>query len=149
MKVEIDQSGKIEKTSRHTYLAFSNHEHFVVKISSTEKRKLQRYFRTIGKSRLFVYITFAALITLILKKLKSKSCQIIIDVEYPGRNNQIKHFIKTFSPMLLADDISFCRIGKKSRAHFLAYGTAIRKLRPDLVVNADQILMIIKKSGST
>lgn len=41
MKIEIDQSGKIEDTSKHTFLAFSNSEHFVLKISGTEKRKLQ------------------------------------------------------------------------------------------------------------
>jgi len=148
MKIEIDQSGKIEKTNKHTYLAFSNRQHFVLKISSSEKRKLQRYFRAIGKSRLFIYITFASLVVLLLKNLKPRRGLIVIDIEYPGRSNQIKNFIKIFNPDFSIEDISFHQIGKRSRAHFLAHGTAIRKLNPDLVVDAKQVLKVIKKSGS-
>ena len=73
MKIEIDQSGKIENTNKHTYLAFSNHQHFVLKINSVEKRKLQKYFRSIGKSKLFIYLTFASLIILAFKKSQNKT----------------------------------------------------------------------------
>lgn len=52
MRIEIDQSGKIEDTSKHTFLAFSNKEHFVIKISSMEKQKLQKHFRKTGKGHL-------------------------------------------------------------------------------------------------
>jgi hypothetical protein len=86
MKIEIDQSGKIEKTSKHTYLALSNSEHFVLKISSTEKKKIQNYFRNIGKPRIFIYATFASLLAILFKNIKHKSNQIIIDIEYPGKN---------------------------------------------------------------
>src|SRR3990167_10182095 len=137
---------KIENTSKHTYLAFSDHQHFVLKISSVEKRKLQKYFRAVGKPKLFIYLTFAALIILLLKNFKSKHYQAIVDVEYPGRNNLIKSFIKLYGQGLSIKDISFHQIGKKSRAHYLASGTAIKKLSPDMIVNAKQVLKIIRKT---
>jgi len=148
MKIEIDQSGKIEDTSKHTFLAFSNGEHFILKISAAEKRKLQRYFRKIGKAKLFIFLTFTALVIILLKNLKSKNNQITIDIEYPGRSPQIKNFIKIYYPDFPIEDINFHQIGKKSKAHYLAHGTAIKMLNPDLIINANQILRAIKKSGS-
>lgn len=148
MKVEIDQSGKIEKTNKHTFLAYSNGHHFVLKISSVEKQKIQRYFRGENKPNLFVYFTFASLIVLLLENLKEENVQIVIDIEYPGRGVLIKNLIKNLVPTFPVDDISFHLIGKKSRAHFLAYGTAIKKMNPDMIVNADQVIDLIKKSGS-
>jgi len=148
MKIEIDQSGKIEKTSKHTFLAFSNGEHFVLKISSTEKKKLQKYFRNIGRPKIYIYATFSALIVTLLKNLKSKNNHIIIDIEYPGKNEIIKNYIKLFKPGLSDNTFNFHYIGIKSRAHYLAYGTAIKKLKPDLIVGSEDILKIIKKSES-
>lgn len=148
MRIEIDQSGKIENTSKHTFLAFSNTQHHVLKISSVEKRKLQKYFRDKGKSKIFIYITFASLVILLLKNLKIKNIQIIIDIEYTGRGRLIKNLIKDLSPTFPIDDISFHQIGKKSHAHFLAYGAAIKKLNPDLIISSKQVLNVIKKSGS-
>lgn len=147
MKIEIDQSGKIEKTNKHTYLAYSNSEHFVLKISSTEKKKIQNYFRSIGKPRIFIYATFASLLIILFKKIKHKSNQIIIEIEYPGKNQIIKDLIKDVNPNFPIGDIHFHLIGKKSRAHFLAYGTAINQLKPDIVVKSEEILKIIKKVG--
>lgn len=148
MKIEIDQSGKLEDTSRHTFLAFSNGEHFVLKISGAEKRKLQVYFRKIGKPKLYIFLTFASLIIILLKKIKTRSNQIIIDIEYPGKAPLIKNFIKIYCPDFEIEDIDFHQIGKKSRAHYLAHGTAIKLLNPDLIVNAKDILKVIKKPGS-
>ncbi len=148
MRIEIDQSGKLEDTSRHTFLAFSNSQHSVLKLGSSEKRKLQKHFRSIGKSRLYIYITFASLLVILLRKLGSRSNQIIIDVEYPGRGHLIKDLIRSIDANFPVRDISFHQIGKKSRAYYLAKGTAIKKLTPDLYVNARQVLELLKKSGS-
>lgn len=148
MKIEIDQSGKIEDTSKHTFLAFSNSEHFVIKISGAEKRKLQKHFRKIDKAKLFIFLVFTALVIILLKNLKSKSNQIVIDIEYPGRSHMIKDFIRIYYPDFEIEDIDFHQIGKKSRAHYLAHGTAIKVLNPDLIINAKDILKVIKKSGN-
>ena len=147
MRIEVDQSGKIEDTSKHTFLAFSNTQRRVLKISSVEKRKLQKYFKDKGKSKIFIYITFASLVIILLKNLKLKNIQIIIDVEYTGRGHLIKN-LKSINPTFPTDDICFHQIGKKSHAHYLTYGAAIRKLNPDLIITANRVLNVIKKSGS-
>ena len=148
MRIEIDQSGKLEDTNKHTFLAYSNNSHFVLKLGSTEKKKLQKYFRSIGKPRLYIYITFASLIIILLEKFKSSNNQIIIDTEYPGKSHLIRDLIKNMRRNFPIKEIVFHSIGKKSRAHFLAKGTAIKKLNPDIVIRADRVLKIIKKSGS-
>lgn len=148
MRIEIDQSGKLEDTNKHTYLAYSNKNHSVLKLGSTEKKKLQKYFRSIGKPRLYIYITFASLIIILLEKFKSRNNEIIVDIEYPGKSNLIRDLIKNMRRNFPIDEMVFHQIGKKSRAHFLAKGTAIKKLNPDMVINANQVLKIIKKSGS-
>lgn len=47
MKIEIDQSGKIEQTSELTVIAFSNGKSATIMISASE---IQKKFRKIGKS---------------------------------------------------------------------------------------------------
>ncbi len=47
MPYQIDQSGKIEQTSKHTYIAIANGKAFILKISSTEKRKLIKSIKEI------------------------------------------------------------------------------------------------------
>jgi hypothetical protein len=148
MRIEIDQSGKIENTSRHTFLACSNSIHSILKISAAEKRKLQKYFRKIGKPRLFVYMTFALLVILLLKNRKIKSIPIVVDIEYTGKTGLIKNFIKQFNSNFPVDNLSFRFVGKKSNAHDLAYGAAIGKVKPNLELTSAQIIELIKKSGS-
>lgn len=148
MRLEIDQSGKIEDTSKHTFLAFSNKEHFVIKISSMEKRKLQKHFRKIGKSRIFIYLTLATLIIFLLKNAKTQTGQIIIDIEYLGKGHLIKDLIKTLDKKFKVEDISFHQVGKKSPAHYLAHGAGLKLVKPGMIIKAEQILKFIKKSGS-
>lgn len=149
MKIEIDQSGKIEKTSKHTYLAFSNHEHFVLKISAREKQQLLKYFRKIKKPKLFVYLTFSILVAILLKKIKTKNCLIALDREYPGQDHRIKESIKIFYPRFTLENLSIRSVGKKSRSHFYAHGAAIGKVKPDLILTSNDVLRILtKKSGN-
>ena len=62
MRIEIDQSGKIENTNKNTIIAFSNNKFKSIFISAKDKREIQKFFRRIGKPRIFVYKTFAILI---------------------------------------------------------------------------------------
>jgi len=54
MRVEIDQSGKIEDKSKVTIIAFSDGVSFSVKIPGRVKRQLQEEFRRRGEPQLFI-----------------------------------------------------------------------------------------------
>ena len=58
MKIEIDQSGKIENTNKNTIIAFSDSKFKSIFISAKEKREIQKFFRRIGKPKIFIYKVF-------------------------------------------------------------------------------------------
>lgn len=149
MKIEIDQSGKVENTSKNTIIAFSNSKFKSIFIRAKDKREIQKFFRKIGKPRIFVYRVFAILIFLLIKNDLQEIKEIIIDEEYTGQFSLIKNFlfqeIKKVNPSFYKDNIVSQRIGKKSKAHFLAYGVAIGKRKADIEVGAKEILRMIIK----
>ena len=149
MRIEIDQSGKIEDTGKNTIIAFSNSKSKSIFISAKDKREIQKFFREIGKPRIFVYKTFAILIFLLIKDDLKKINEIIVDEEYPGKSPLIKNFlfheIKKVSPFFSEQNIAFHCIGKKSGAHFLAYGVAIGKRKVDIEVGVREVLRIMVK----
>jgi len=149
MNIEIDQSGKIENTSKNTIVGFSNSVSKSIIIYAKDKKKLQELFREAGKHRIFVYRVFAILIFILIKDYLNKIKEIVIDEEYPGKFNLIKNYlyreITLIDPDFSIERIVFKRIGKKSRAHYVAYGTAIGKRKADKTVNAKDILKIVVK----
>lgn len=136
MDIEIDQSGKIEDTNKNTVVAFSNSRFKSVLIGAKEKREVQKLFRRIGRSRMFVYRSFAILIFLLIRRHLKEIQKITIDEEYPGKESLIKNLLFQEIRAVNADfdkkNIVFRRIGKKSRAHFVAYGVAAGKKTADL-----------------
>ncbi len=149
MRIEIDQSGKIENTGKNTIIAFSNDEFKSIFISAKDKREIQKIFRRAGKQKVFIYRVFAVLIFILIKDHLKKIHQIVIDEEYPGKSVLIKSFllleIRKINPQFLKENINFQKIGKKSRAHFLAYGAAIGRKQADLRVNSKEILRYLVK----
>lgn len=149
MIIEIDQSGKIENTSKNTIIAFSNNIFGSLLITGKDKREIQKIFRRVGKPKVFIYRLFAILIFILIKKHIKRIDQIIIDLEYPGKSNLIKNYllqeIKKEQIEFLSGDISFKRIGKKSKAHYIAYGVAIGKKLPDRRVSVKEVLKFIVK----
>ena len=67
MKVEIDQSGKIENTNRPTVIGFSNSETGSLILPAKEKKLLNNYFKKCGRPRLFIFLVFSAQIVDIVK----------------------------------------------------------------------------------
>ena len=53
--------------------------------------------------------------------------------------------IRKVRPDFSKHNISFKIIGKKSKAHYLAYGVAIGKKMPDKTVSAKEILRFVVK----
>lgn len=149
MKIEIDQSLKIERTDKNTVVAFSNHISASILIKAKEKREIQKIFRQDGKPDMFVYKTFAILVFLLIKEHLKKINEIIIDKEYPGKDNLIKSFlmreIKKVRPEFSPQAIIFKQIGKKSQAHFVAHGVIANKKQPDKVVGVKEILKFLIK----
>ncbi|MDP2909743.1 MAG: hypothetical protein Q8N69_01575 [bacterium] len=149
MRIEMDQSGKIENTNRNTIIGFSNGISKSIIISGNDKKKLQELFREAGRHRVFVYKTFAILIFILIKDYLNKLDEIIIDEEYPGKFNLIRSYlfseIEKIDPDFPKENVVCARIGKKSKAHYVAYGTAIGKRKADKVVKFKDILKFIVK----
>lgn len=123
MKIEIDQSGKIEETHRETILAYSNSKLFSVKITAKSKRKLQELFREIGEPKSYVIAIFSVGIFLLIEDNLQNIDSIIIDSEYRGKEQNI---LKILDNLFEAHKIKkipviqFKSIGKLSKAHLVA-----------------------------
>lgn len=154
MRIEIDQSGKIENTNRKTIVAFSTRNGATsgaIVISARDKQFVQHHFRSIKKPRLFVHITFVTLIYLMVKDIIKDYDQIIIDREYPGYDNfMIQSLRNLLSEKKVKNlSISISQIGRKSLAHDLAWNELqLRVQKVAIRVSKEQVVREIKKSGS-
>ena len=124
MKIEIDQSGKIENTNRLTVIAFSNKINKSILITAKDKKSIQSVFRRIGQPKLFIYKLFAVAIFILIKDELNKIDQIVIDQEYTGYESLIKKFIfetaERNNQKIESGIIHIHSIGKKSNAHKIA-----------------------------
>lgn len=149
MRIEIDQSGKIENTSRPTVIAFSGKKEKSLIIFAGEKQKLQKHFRRIGKPSSFVYMTFAALIYLLIKGERSID-EIVIDREYAGQEALIKsylmQFLKRSGRNFDKKRIYFHEIGRYSPAHLCAIKSFQNK-KADKKITATEILEFLSKEN--
>ena len=145
MKVEVDQSGKIGDTKVPTVLAFSNGKRFAILIPATAKRECLLALREQGIAGKTLYMKlFAVGLYLLLKDHIHRLSQVTIDLEYPGRNAEIKLYLMnllnragiSYDPT----SIHFGQVGKKSRAHDAALGVFIGESEPGRKVTAEEIL---------
>jgi len=142
MKVEINQSNKIEQTNKDTIIGLANEKTFTILIKSKTKRKLQGEFRKQGKPRLFVYRVFVASVVLLFKYAQFKNIsKIIIDEEYYGKDKMLKSmFLEMWSKFFKEiPEISFEKIGKKTKVHNICYLTMKGKYKPDRAVSFIEI----------
>lgn len=121
MKIEIDQSGKIEITNRLTIVAYSNSKHKSILISAKDKKSVQSLLRKIGQPKLYIFKLFSVAIYCLIKEEIGDNNQIVIDREYPGYENLIKDMLVEIASrngqMLDRKLIHFSSIGRKSSAH--------------------------------
>ncbi|OGK52889.1 hypothetical protein A2970_02145 [Candidatus Roizmanbacteria bacterium RIFCSPLOWO2_01_FULL_44_13] len=145
MRIEIDQSGKIEQTQWNTIISLSNEIRYSIILNKKIKRRLQTKFRNYNKPRMFVYQVFSALISIIFKEVKPKS-KVIIDLEYFGQRDllivQITKYIKQLkiTPIPIFD---FGFVGKNSPAHHLAQQVAYKKKAANKKVGFAEISRLI------
>jgi len=151
MKIERDQSGKIEETNVDTVIALSNGVKFSVRIHRRTKRRLQEEFRKQGRPKFFRYKTFATGVYILIKDFANKADDIVIDTEYVGNDRLIKNLIMDFvksaeTKNILKQQISFKQIGKKSPAHILAISVFRGKKKASRIIQYDEIRKLaIKK----
>ncbi|MBI2050242.1 MAG: hypothetical protein HYT31_00370 [Parcubacteria group bacterium] len=147
MHIEIDQSGKIEHTSKTTVIAYANGSSRSLQISASEKQKLIRTMKTNRHPKTtYVYTIFATLIFMLLRDMRaSDSTSVTIDREYPGKEPTIKNFLLQLyrKAHKKSPAIRFDTIGKKSMAHKAALAVFQNKKRPDIIVTAQDALQTL------
>lgn len=147
MKVEIDQSWRIEYTNKPTVLADSMGNSVI--LGAEEKKYLQEVFRKSGRPRLFVYKVFAALLAILINSKNAPSSEnlYLIDLEYPGWSTFIRNLLLTFTAKLkvkiTTEQIFFGNIGKKSLAHKNAYQVFKNPQKAARKITVREILRLI------
>ncbi len=157
MRIEVDQSGKIEQTNRDTALAFSNEISYTVLIPARVKREAISLLRATGRRGKTLYISlFAAALHQLLKDYLDRVDLIVIDVEYEGNEQDVKlallNLIWQRHPTYPAANITFRRIGKKSAAHKKALATYRGVGMADRTLKVEELLIPLvgqkqKRSG--
>lgn len=141
MKVEVDQSGKIEQLNCDTVLAFSNNEQYAVLLPKSLKRRVFLYYRS--RTKQLRYKLFTICLYYCLKDYLRHLTLIMIDCEYQGKEQLIKSILlgfirrswKEFDGKL----IRFGLIGKQSNAHAVAIDVFRRHRKPNRILSEPEI----------
>jgi hypothetical protein len=144
VKVYIDQSGKVEDTSKPTVVAFSNGKSRAVYISKKEKRKLIKAVRQLDYPKTtFVYKLFSGLIFILL--YQQNVDEVFIDIEYEGHNSDIKNILIHLFNKNSADvpNIRFTLVGKKSNVHKKAIEVFRNKQSVEKIVKSEDLLKLL------
>jgi len=139
----IDQSGKVEDTNKITIIAYANGKVKSIKIGAGEKQKLVSVMRTLDNSKkTYIFKVFAGLIFLLLSSERPE--RIEIDREYPGHESTIKLIlIQLFSKhKRKLPEIGFMEIGKQNEAHKTAISVFRKKMKPDIIAKAEEVLKV-------
>ena len=148
MHIEIDQSGRVETLTHDTALGFSNGKSFGIFIDRKTKRlvfaTLKQRFKEVRNPEVKV---FTAAVFLLIRDHMRQIENMIIDLEYMGHENVIKstllRHIWKIRPNFEKEQIAFQSIGKKSGAHYKAYGIFAGKQKPDREINAEELLSLL------
>lgn len=146
MIIQIDQSGKLEKTNQPTVVGFSNGKSKAVIISGYEKLSLKQHFRKQAKRRAYIYKSFDALIFMLLRDEKALDL-VVIDTEYPGQEPLIKSYLLNFVRASGREDLDkstfiFKPIGKASPSHKVVHDVFTNKATAKELSAKDIIALI-------
>lgn len=148
LKLELDQSGKIESTNVDTALATSDGRSLL--IPASVKRTCLLEIRREGRYKVPSQIlVFTVGVFLLVQDRLCEGVAITIDEEYRGNGWFIKdHLLNLFKsaghdidPQLI--EMGF--IGKHSPAHSFALATYRKTLKPQRVVSVQDILTLLKR----
>lgn len=141
-RFEVDQSVRIEELNRPSIVGLANTEDSIsIKLNIRTKRQLHEHFRRLGQPKRFAPKVFAGIIVFAIKNYNKDISELLIDIEYPGYEILISQILKKHFPELL---VYFGVIGKKSPAHYVAYGVHKGNKEVDLILkNFKEILKLI------
>lgn len=148
MRVEIDQSVKIEQLNRDTILGLSNGTQFIVTIPSKVKRKLQEEFRSRGKVKLFRYRLFMAGVVLLVRYARiDEGVSICLDREYAGKEQMLTSmFLEMWSRFDLdVPPFEIGEIGKRSTAHDVCFQVLRKRRKPNRVLGYGELKKLTLK----
>lgn len=150
--LEIDQSNKIERLEKDTVIALANNSQRAIIIPSQVKRQAMALLRKNGKSRNAAVLNlFSVGVFLLLEPYLQHNHRlevaIMIDSEYTGhevniRSTLLRYAHKTGLP-LSKGQICFGQVGKKSRAHSLAWHIQRNQQKPDTVLTLDDLARLL------
>lgn len=144
MIYEVDQSGKVENTSKDTIICIAcSYDHYGLVARSNDKRRIQKLFRSIQHSRHYTIFTFSALIAIALSRFPRQA--ILIDNEYDGHFADITRTIRAMTDYRPIQ-ISFGWVGKKSYAHNIAYSVGKKMVRPNYIATYEDVVLMLKKT---
>jgi len=148
MIIEIDTSSRLDK-SGDTVFGFSNRIQKTVLLKQTTRdeclsklkgRKLSKELRI-----------FTACIYLLIEDHLNKITKVRIDQEYPMHEGEVKRYltnlIATHNPdvQFKEQSIEITSVGKKSRAHEVAWRTFRKQRQVDKILNTESILNLLIK----
>ncbi|MFQ5873724.1 MAG: hypothetical protein ACE5JL_07970 [Dehalococcoidia bacterium] len=149
MHIEIDQSQRVEE-ARDTILAFSDGEKYAiqvpvsVKAAAREVLRAKRRDKGVANLRIFI-----ACVYLLIERHLDRIEHITIDEEFTGKDGEIKatllNYIRWSRPDFPSANVTIRRIGKKSGAHYVAYGVASGRREADRVITSEELLGFFRK----
>ena len=145
--VEVDQSNRVDEPG-DSYLAFSDGISRAIKVPFRVKQAGREALRARGKPRKRAeMLLFAACVFLLLEAHLDQLQQIIVDNEYGGHEADIRSFlfeyIRKKEPGFEIERIVVRSIGKRSRAHNVAWSARRGKRAVDKIVSEAELLAIV------
>jgi hypothetical protein len=147
---EVDQSGKIEQTDVDTILAFSDGEHYSLRIPARVKRALFDHLKRKRPAAGPIGHTlriFSAGLYLLVGRYLAAADRIVIDSEYTGHDAAIRerllYLIRLSDPYYIGEQIIFAQVGKRSPAHELAWGITRGERRAQHVVTEQELMELL------
>ena len=141
MRIEVDQSGKIEQLNKDTYIALSNHLQYCIKLPKKIKQEIIYENKT--KIKQIIQKLFSICLFYCLKDYLDKAELIILDIEYPGWEPFIKrelvNIIKNDYHSFDRDIIIFDLITKNSKAHKVALKSFREEEKPNKILSKEDI----------
>ncbi|MFH1896313.1 MAG: MerR family DNA-binding transcriptional regulator, partial [bacterium] len=132
---EVDLANRVETFTKPTIIGVALGEFkYTVKLDQATKKAIKKTYQKQNKPDLFAPQTYAHSIVAAFKAAKIYPGEILIDTDYTGHNQAIRDIVKGAFP---ETEVNFAGVGKRSPAHFAAYGVHLGKREVDSILTAE------------